>query len=155
MAYKTKPSTILLRGNDAQFKELPLEPLNIYGVGGITPGMLCVRTSSNTVKPHASATAATTPIFAVENLLLGKGIDDDYDLDGEAVLLVYAERGDEVYALLEAGSGNDAVIGDLLESNGAGLLQKGSTGPIARALEHIDNDPGTNSLPMRIRVEVM
>ena len=158
---KTNPSTVLLRG-DPIVKEYPLEALDVYGVGGITPGMLLALTATATVKPHAVATGAARPaMFADVGLNLDPNsktmcdIDAPYDVDGQSVRCLVCKPGDEIYALLEAGAGNDAAIGDLLESNGAGLLQKGSTSPIARALEHIDNDPGLYGDPMRIRVEVL
>jgi len=148
------PHTILLKGVP-QFKELPLDG-DIYGATPITPGMLCARTDTGTVKPHAGAAALASPIFAVENAIFeGRGIDNDYTETDEAVLLAFCQPGDEVYALLEAGTGNTTAIATLLESNGAGFLQVGSTAPVARALEAVDNDPGTNSAPMRIRVEVL
>jgi len=154
MAYKTAPSTIILSG-DPQYMELPLEPLDAYGVGGITPGFLVERNASNKYQPHSSAAGIASPIFAVENMLLGKGIDDAYIVDNEAVLAQFCKPGDHVYALLEAGGGNVTAVGTLLNSNGAGLLQVGATLPVARALEVVDNDPGTDGAAMRVRVEVI
>lgn len=161
---KTNPSVVLLKG-DPIYKELPLEPLDIYGVGSIVPGMLCVRTATNTVKPHATSAGAASAIFAVEALAFASGanasktqggIDDPYDEDGQSVKLAYCKPGDEIYALLAAGAGNDTTgAGVLLESNGHGYLKVGSTSPVARSLEDVDNDPGTNSLPKRVRVEVL
>lgn len=158
---KTNPDTILLKGNPA-LKEYPLEALDIYGAGSITPGMLVAQTLTGTIEPHASAAGAASPLFAVEALNFSPdsktmgGIDDDYDTDDQTVKVAFCQPGDEVYALLEAGTGNDTQgAGVLLNSNGAGLLQVGSTNAVARSLEDVDNDPGTNSLPKRIRVEVL
>lgn len=151
----TNPHVIVLRG-DPQYKELPLEALDIYG-GSIRPGMLVRRTLTNTVEPHGTATGAAAPMFAVENPLLeGHGIDDLYDVDGEAVRIAFCQPGDEVYALLAAGSGNDTGgAGVLLASNGDGTLRVSSTNPVARSLEDIDNDPGSGGAAKRIRVEVL
>lgn len=158
---KTNPDTIILKG-DPILKEYPLEALDIYGVGGITPGMLVEQTLTGTVQPHSSAAGHASPLFAVEALNFDSasdtmgGIDDDYDTDGQTVKTAFCRPGDEVYALLEAGTGNDTGgAGVLLNSNGAGLLQVGSTNAVARSLEDVDNDPGSDGLPVRIKVEVL
>ena len=150
-----KPHKIVLKG-DPIYKELPLEALDVYGVGAIIPGMLCERTSTNTVQAHASAAGQASAIFAVENAIFeGRDIDTAYDSDGEAVLLAYCRPGDEVYAWLAAGTGQVSVIGGLLGSNGDGFLDVGTVNPIVRALEAIDNDPGTDGAAVRVRVEVL
>ena len=157
---KKNPSVILLRGDPIN-KEYPLYPLDVYGAGSILPGMLIELTTTKTVRPHSTATGVATAMFADVGLALDPhsatqgDIFAPYDTDGQTVRCLVCKPGDEIYALLEAGGGNDAAIGDLLESNGAGLLQKGATHPIARALEHIDNDPGLYGDPIRIRVEVL
>ena len=158
---KSTPDTILLKG-DPIIKEYPLEALDVYGVGAITPGMLVEQTLTNTIQPHSSAAGAASPIFAVEALNFDAnsdtmgGIDDDYDTDGQTVKTAFCKPGDEVYALLEAGTGNDTLgAGTLLESAGDGTLQVGSTSPVARSLEDVDNDPGSGGLAKRIKVEVL
>jgi len=153
MDTKGRPSTILLKG-DPTFKELMLNG-DVYSAIPITPGMLCERTATNTVQPHSSAAGVASPIFAVENAIIGRGKEIPYTVDGEAVLLAFCRPGDSVLALLEAGAGNVTVIGTLLNSNGAGLLQVGDTNAVARALEVVDNDPGVGSAAMWIRVEVL
>lgn len=150
---KTTNDRVLLLGT-AIHKELPLEALDIYGVGAIKPGMLCERTATNTVKPHATATGAASAFFAVEMGIDGRGIDDEYDTDGEAVLLAFCQPGNEVYALLAAGE-DTAGAGALLASNGDGSLKVSSTNPVARSLEDVDNNPGTGGAAVRVRVEVL
>lgn len=158
---KTNPDTIILKG-DPILKEYPLEAPDIYGVGAITPGMLVQQTLTGTIEPHSSAAGACSPLFAVEALNFSPdsktmgGIDDDYDTDDQTVKTAFCRPGDEVYALLEAGTGNDTGgAGVLLNSNGAGLLQVGTTNAVARSLEDVDNDPGSGGLAKRIRVEVL
>lgn len=149
------PKKVILKG-DPIYKELPLEALDIYGDGGITPGMLIERTGTGTVQPHSTATGLAAPImFAVEDALFeGRDIDSVYDQDGEVVRYAVCRPGDEVYALLAAG--NDTVDKDaLLASNGDGTLRVSSTNPVARTLEDVDNDPGTGGAAVRIKVEVI
>ena len=159
---KTTPDRIILKG-DVLHKELPLEALDVYGVGAITPGMLVQRTLTNTVEPHSSAAGEARPImFAVETESFASngidmgGIDDDYDEDGQSVLVAVCPPGTEVYALLAAGAGNDTTgAGVLLASNGDGTLRVSSTNPVARSLEDVDNDPGSGGAAVRIKVEVL
>lgn len=142
--------TIILVG-DPIYKELPLDGADIM------PGMLCERTLTNTVKPHATATGVAAPMFAKENAIYrGDDIDTLYTEANDAVLLAYCRPGDEVYAFLAAGAGNDTTgAGTLLASNGDGYLRVSTTNPVARALEDVDNDPGVGGAAMRIKVEVL
>jgi len=149
------PKKTVLKG-DGIYKESPLEALDVYGDGAITPGMLIERTGTGTVQPHATATGLAAPkMFAVEDALFeGRDIDTAYEADGEVVRYFIPYPGAEIYALLAAG--NDTVDKDaLLASNGDGTLRVSSTNPVARALEDVDNDPGTDSAAVRIKVEVL
>jgi hypothetical protein len=156
MSSSITPKVIILAG-DPIYKELPLQALDVYGDGGITPGYLCERTLTNEVKPHATAAGKAAPMFAIQNSIYeGRNINTVYETDGETVFLAYCRPGDEVYAWLAAGSGNDTTgAGTLLASNGDGTLKVSSTNPVARALEDIDNDPGTGGAAVRIKVEVL
>lgn len=149
------PHKIILKG-DPIYKELPLNEGLPCGIV-ITPGMLCERSATNTVAPHASKAGQASPLFAIENAIFeGRDIDTDYDETGESVLLAYCRPGDEVYAWLAADTGNDTTgAGVLLSSYGDGYLQVGSTNPVARSLEDVDNDPGVGGAAKRIRVEVL
>lgn len=93
----------------------------------ITPGMLLEYTTTGTVKAHATAAGKHAFMFALEDELQGKGINDDYAA-GDKVQIWVAGRGDLVYALLEDEA--NIAIGDFLESNGAGLLQEYTSGVI-------------------------
>ena len=87
----------------------------------ITPGMLIEVMSTNKVRAHASAGRECLPMFALEDELQGKGIDENYAA-ADRVLCWIPNRGDVVYALLK--DGENIAIGDFLESAGNGSLQK-------------------------------
>jgi len=99
-----------------------LDIVNEYvAAGTITPGMLVELTSAGKVQAHSSAGEPVLPMFALEDELQGNGIDDNYSADDQVQVWVTV-RGEEVYALLK--DGENVSIGDFLESDGAGHLQK-------------------------------
>lgn len=87
----------------------------------ITPGMLLELTSAGLVQAHSGEGQNQLQMFALEDELQGKGIDDNYAASDKIQCWI-PNRGDCVYAILE--DGENVSIGDFLESNGAGLLQK-------------------------------
>jgi hypothetical protein len=87
----------------------------------IIPGMLVELMSTGKVRAHATSTGNAVPMFALEDELQGKGIDDDYAA-GDQVQCWIPYRGDQVDALLR--DEETVVIGDLLESDGQGRLKK-------------------------------
>lgn len=89
----------------------------------ITPGMLLAYDSTaGKVKAHATATGNAVPrMFALENEWEGENIDTAYAANDQ-VRVGYFGPGDEVLGILA--DGQTVVIGDPLESNGAGFLQK-------------------------------
>lgn len=118
----------------------------------ITPGMLCEFSAVDTVQPHSAAAGIPAPlIVAVEAPEVGRGIDDDYSVDGEEVNYGVFDSGEWFYGLLAAGE--DIASNDLLESAGDGTLQADTTGAKFRALESVDNSAGYT--PARIKVEVL
>jgi hypothetical protein len=152
---KTNFDVTVVKG-DPMYKEYPLEALDVYGDGEILPGMLVERTATGTVQPHSTATGVAAPVtFAVEERLFeGRGVNDAYDQNGEVVRVAVCSPGTEIYAWLAAGydtNGENA----LLASNGDGTLRVSNTNPVARALQDVDNDPGTGGAPVRILVEVI
>jgi hypothetical protein len=159
---KSKPTKIIVKGEANIEEELPLQDPGAYDVF-IVPGMLIERTTAGKVKPHATAAGAAAKLFALEmpfigvNGALGEGrsFDDPYTEDGETVRFVNAKPGTWINALLRAGTGGDAAIGVQLASNGDGTLKVSDTNPVARAVEAIDNDPGTGGAAVRILVEVL
>jgi hypothetical protein len=86
----------------------------------IYPGSLIELTTDKTVRKHATATGNALPMFALEDELQGKGIDDAYTA-GQLVQCWTPTRGDVVLAILA--DGGNVGEGDFLESNGYGYLQ--------------------------------
>lgn len=93
----------------------------IQASGTITPGMLLELDSSGYVKAHSAAGQNALPYFAVEDEHEGKDLDDTY-ASGDKTRVLVAARGDILLAILA--DGENVAIGDYLESNGAGYLQK-------------------------------
>ena len=87
----------------------------------ITPGMLLIIESTGKVKAHNQADKDAFPIFALEDELQGKGIDDAYAAN-DPVQCWIPYRGDIVNAILA--DGQKVVIGDPLTSDGYGRLKK-------------------------------
>lgn len=87
----------------------------------ITPGMLLIIESTGKVKAHNQADKDVFPIFALEDELQGKGIDDAYAAN-DPVQCWIPYRGDIVNAILA--DGQKVVIGDPLTSDGYGRLKK-------------------------------
>jgi len=117
----------------------------------VTPGMW-LEFASGSVQPHSNASAVPSPkIIAVEApYRSGAGIETAYDVDGEEVDFHYAQSGEQFFALLAAGE--DVAADALLESDGAGGMQAGSS-TFVRALEAVDNSASYEYV--RIRVEVL
>lgn len=88
----------------------------------VTPGMLMEMTGgATTFRKHSTSGGNVLPaMFAIENTPFGGGVGDNYAASAKAQVWI-PQRGDEVYAILV--DGQNAAIGDPLESNGAGLLQ--------------------------------
>lgn len=160
------PNTIILKAPEMTIqKEYALK-----ASVDITPGMLCELDSATTVKPHATAGGDCSPLFAVENDIIGGSIDTGYTVDGENVLLRYCAPGVEVNALLA--NGENASAGSLLKSDGTGALavwtapsqavaEGGSASytitqhpraVVARALAALNNTSGSAA---RLKVEVL
>ena len=86
----------------------------------IIPGALLELNSTDEVLHHNTAGANVVPImFALENTLEGKGIDDDY-VAGDKVQVWIPGRGDIVNALIA--DDETCSIGSFLESNGDGKV---------------------------------
>jgi hypothetical protein len=100
-----------------------LDVFNEYTANAaISPGMLVELMSTGKVRAHATSAGNVTPImFAIEDALQGKGVEDAYAA-GDVVRCWIPQRGDEVQALLA--DEQIVVVGDALMSNGQGLLTK-------------------------------
>jgi len=146
-------NTILLKGD------------GLHGEGvanaAITPGDLIERMSTGKLRKHATAAANALPMFAIENEVIGDGIDDNYAANDNCLYII-PQRGSWVYARLAAAAAA-IVIGDYLESAGDGTLRKAAVDAatdntqrvsiVARALEAVDNSGGGSAV--RIKVEVI
>jgi len=86
----------------------------------IYPGMLIELMSTGYVRAHATAGGNVLPMVALEDELQGKGIDDAF-AQYDRVQCWIPQRGEIAYMILA--DGENASIGDFLESNGAGYLQ--------------------------------
>lgn len=138
-------------------KRIQLKGTNHFeeGVAGgtVTPGMLVGLNSDNEVVAHASAGAACVPAFALEDALQGRTIADNY-VEGELVFYAIGKPGDIYYAWLALGE--DIAVGDLLESEGTGMLVKIDSGvAIAEALDAIDLSDSSTDADSRIRVRLL
>ena len=135
----------------------------------ITPGMLIELHTDGKVRPHDDSDDNVLPMFAVEDELQGKSIDDNYS-DGDIVQCWIPQRGEVVNALLQ--DGEEISKGNFLVSNGNGRLKAedpfDSTGallPLAHhplvgvALEDLDLTTSTgawdDNRPRRIPVRIL
>lgn len=119
----------------------------------ITPGALLERTSAGLVQACTATTGAVLPMFALEDELQGKGIDDNYAVSAQIQCWIPG-RGDMVYALLE--DGEDVEVGEFLESAGNGKLQVLTTGqPIGVAVENVDDSGSSGADTGRIIVQIV
>lgn len=119
--------------------------------GTITPGMLLDISATNTVT--AATGAGTLPVFALEDELQGKGIDNNY-ASGDPVQCWIPYRGDVVNAILKAGK--KTAIGTPVASNGDGKLkQAGSSDtPIGFAVTAVDLT-GSGATDARVLVRII
>lgn len=90
--------------------------------GAVTPGM--------TVNVAGAAGGNLRKAFALENDLVGEGIDDAYE-DGDLMQVGVFPPGAEVYALLA--SGQNVAAGDSLEADSAGRLTAAASGGVVIA----------------------
>src|SRR5579859_761551 len=122
------PRTISLKGTPSRFEG--------YASGTITPGMLVkfgVTSGNFTLAAQTLAASRNLPkLFALENELLGLGIDDNY-VANDFVQSAIFYGGCWVLAGVAANAAA-IVVGDLLESDGTGWLRKsGAVAPITDA----------------------
>lgn len=119
--------------------------------GTITPGMLLDISATNTVT--AATGAGTLPVFALEDELQGKGIDNNY-ASGDPVQCWIPYRGDIVNAILK--SNNKVVVGDGIASNGDGKVKKAGTSdtPIGFAVTAVDLT-GSGASDARVLVRII
>lgn len=90
----------------------------------ITPGDLVEFGGANDLRVHSTVGGAARKAIALENDLIGRGIDDAYAA-GETVQYGVFCPGAEVYVRLQAGE--TCTKGQALESDGFGRFQVAST----------------------------
>lgn len=151
------PNTILLSPGDGDINSQRVK--EALAAAAITPGHL-IEHNSTTVRVHATAQGRAQKLFALENIADAKGIDDAY-ITGEGVRYLTAQRGDEIYALVAAGTAAIALNASLASAGDGTLITVVDTADakpldqvvVARALEAVDNSGGGSAV--RIKVEVM
>lgn len=137
--------------------------INEYAAGeAITPGMLLELASDGDVDVQDTAGGVCSKMFALEDELQGKTIDDAY-AEGDPVQCWVATPGEEVLAWLA--NGEDASIGDILVADGTGKLKVATPDssavtveeyPIAIALEAVDMSGSSGVDPTgRIKVRIL
>ena len=141
---KYPPNTIWLGGG--------MVVVNDVAAGAaITPGHLIERyNSSGTAlyRKHSGAALSAVPIFALNQSMLNKGVDDVYNT-GDLVEAGIFQSGSLVWALIGVLT---VVQGDRLESAGNGTLRILTAGfPIAVAAEGKVGASGET----RVRVEIL
>jgi hypothetical protein len=94
------------------------------GEAGIYPGMLLSVNSDNKVIKHASSGAVAERLFAAENALFGKDVDDVY-ANADTVNCMLGQRGTVINAKLVAGI--NYTVGMKLISDGYGRLTYGTS----------------------------
>lgn len=118
----------------------------------ITPGHLVEFGGSADLRVHSTVGGPARKAVALENDLIGKGIDDAYAAN-DRVRYGIMKPGSEVNMLLL--TGESCSKGDFLESAGNGTLQVASTpvegSNVAVALEAITG----GASPKRVRVEIL
>ena len=126
--------------------------------GVLTPGMLLkVGTAGYIGKHTTSEGAVTPPMFALEDELQGRGIDDDYAMLSRIQVWIPG-RGDRVNAFLK--NGENVGVGDKLASGGDGTLIRHadvsvkSNQIVAIAMEAVDMS-GSSGVDPGGRIDVM
>lgn len=137
--------TILLKG---KFNEKYDE---VRAGGTIKPGHLLMRNSSGVGVVHATSGGYAEPLFAHEDALIGRTIDDAYS-SGELVRHHFAQKGDVIYGWIKAGI--NVTDGSLLVSNGDGTMDivAGSEIVMAQSIEDVDNSGGGTPVRCAFRI---
>jgi len=102
----------------------------------IIPGMLVELMSTGKVRAHAGANQDAFPMFALEDELQGKGIDDSYAAN-DPVQVWVPGRGDIVNCLLT--DEEHVIVGDWVVSSGDGRVRKHVR--TYESFESVDNQP--------------
>lgn len=148
----TTPTTINLNPIDE-----PLQVREALVVGTPTPGKLMELTSTGTLQAHSTETGNNQRFFLLEQRSKAADITTVY-VAGDTCRYMRARPGDEVYAFLINGAGQDVTANtEQLVSDGAGNLKVAAGTEtdnelVAETLETIDNDPGSAAVRIKVRV---
>lgn len=128
------PRTIRLKGHGTR--------MEAEANGTIKPGSLLQIQSTGKLVVMPTAALKPGALFALENELIGLGIDDNY-VTGDLVQAEAMHAGMWVNALVAAAA-PAIVIGDYLEAAADGTLRKVATSAtaIAQAMSAVDNSAG-------------
>jgi hypothetical protein len=116
-------------------------------IEAIVPGMLVQGVTTH--KRNATASAVVPKAFALERDEMGDGINVPY-ASGDTVKIGHFWPGQRVYALLA--SGQTVAEDGKLEAAIDGYVKAGTTAPIGRAIEAVNNTTG--GVP-RVRMEIL
>lgn len=139
------PKTIVLKGDFEHYEEG-------RAAAEVLPGHLIDFNSSGTLIPHAGDGVPGEATFAIEPALDGGTIDTPYAI-GDLVRYVAAEKGEEIYAWIDAGE--NVNKSHFLCSAGNGALRvsvAGTDHPLCRVVEAVDNSAGLEPARVKIRV---
>lgn len=136
-------NTINLKGDGIRKEAVASSP--------IMPGHLVEFGGAQEMRVHSTAAAHARPAFALENDLIGRGIDDAYAA-GEVVQYMVFPPGAEINALLSYGE--NVTKGAKLTSNGDGTLRlaTGTNHVVAYAMDALNLSAADEDA--RLRVEV-
>lgn len=139
--------------NTIKLKDYSKNVQEFVAASVIVPGSLLALGSGGTVSENQIAVSHN--LYAVEDELQGKDIDDTYAA-AAPVQCWSPQKGDIVYGLL--GVGETAVIGSLLipfpaNATSAGSMKVSATLGAAIALEAVDNSGG--SVAVRLQYQIV
>jgi hypothetical protein len=158
MAVTRYPPRTILLGGEHPGAEGGNVRVNDYVAGAeLTPGMVIETFNDGGElkwRPHSAAANMRSTAVCLERTMLNHTIDDVVPA-GDLVESAYFSPGIKFLAMIPSGA--DIDVGDLLQSNGDGLLKEATDNTAAanvawfRALD----GPGAVTVRTRIRVEVL
>ena len=121
----------------------------------VTPGALLELTSADLVQAHSTDGGLALPMFALEDELQGKGIDDNY-VASDKIQVWVAVRGEIVNALIA--DSEEVAVGDWLVSAGAGKLrvaESDDSAIVGQAVEALDMTDSADAEIGRCAVRIL
>lgn len=154
---RPNPNTIYLGGGGPGGEEGITYVNDIVAGATITPGMLIETYNDGLVtkwRPHSAAAGVASRAVALEQLMLNKGVDDNYAA-GDLVQAGILKAGSMFWGLIP--SGEDIANQDFLQSNGDGLMKEATASTAAAGVAHYKahDNLGAVTANTRCRVEVI